>query len=80
MRILSSWNIKKNFKWTMDSTYEPVWINTDAIFCACNPRKWSKLETMSILQKHIEFAIDNLAHIVVGENDVESENEVEDGE
>ena len=62
----------------MDSTYEPVWISTDTILCAWKPRKSSKSETMTIPQKHIDFAKDNLARIVAAENDVENGNEAED--
>ena len=65
---------KKCFKWTMDSTYKPIWINTDTILCAWKSCKGSKSETMTIPQKHIDFAKDNLARI---ENDVENGNEVE---
>ena len=62
----------------MDSTYEPIWINTDTILCAWKPRKGSKSETMTIPQKHLDFAKDNLARIAAAENDVKNGNEIED--
>ena len=77
-RTYLGWDTKKVFKWTMDSTYEPVWISTDTILCAWKPRKGSKSETMTIPQKHIDFAKDNLARIATAENDVENGNEAED--
>lgn len=78
MRIYSSWDTKKGFKWKMDLTYEPVWINTHTILSACKLRKGSKLETMSILQNHIDFAKDNLIHIANIENDSDNGNEVDE--
>ena len=38
----SGWNTKKSFKWTADSTYGPVWINTNTILCVWKPHKGSK--------------------------------------
>ena len=35
---------------------------------------------MTIPQKHIDFAEDNLAHVVAVENDVENGYEAEDGD
>ena len=35
---------------------------------------------MTILQKHIDFAKDNLARIASTENDAENGNEAEDGD
>ena len=78
LRTYLGWDTKKGFKWTMDSAYEPIWINTDTILCAWKPRKGSKSETMTIPQKHIDFAKDNLARIAVAKNDVDNENEAED--
>ena len=80
LRTYLGWNTKKNFKWTMDSVYGPVWINTDTIFCAWKPHKGSKLETMTIPQKHIDFAKDNLARIVAAENEAENGYEAEYGD
>ena len=74
------WDTKKGFKWTMDSMYGPVWINIDTILCAWKPCKCSKSETMTILQKHIDFANDNLECIVAAENDAENEYEAKDGD
>ena len=73
---------KKKFKWTMDSTYGPVWINIYVyiIFCAWNPRKGSKSETMTIFQKHIDVVKDNLTHIAAAEDDAENWYEAEDGD
>ena len=62
----------------MDSAYKPIWINADTILCAWKPCKGSKSETMTIPQKHIDFAKDNLAHIAAAKNDVDNENETED--
>ena len=62
----------------MDSAYKPVWISTNTILCAWKPRKGSKSETMTIPQKHIDFAKDNLAYIAAAENDVKNGNEAED--
>ena len=42
LRTYLGWDTKKGFKWTVDSTYGPVWINTDIILCAWKPRKGSK--------------------------------------
>jgi hypothetical protein len=68
----------------MDSTYEPIWINTYTILCAWKPCKGSKSETMTIPQKHIDFIKDNLARIDAAKNNVENgnedEGEDEDGE
>ena len=77
LRTYLGWDTKKGFKWTMDSAYEPIWINTNTILCAQKPRKGSKSETMIIPQKHIDFAKYNLARIVAAENDVENGNEAE---
>ena len=74
------WDTKKNFKWTVDSTYGPVWINTDTILCSWKLRKGSKSKTMTIPPKYIEFAKDNLARIATMENDVENGYEAEDGD
>jgi hypothetical protein len=74
------WDTKNGFKWIMNSAYKPVWINIDTILCAWKPRKGSKSETMTISQKHIDFAKDNLACIAAAENDLENGNEVEDEE
>ena len=41
----------------------------DIIICAWKLRKGFKLETMTIPQKHIDFANDNMARIVAAEND-----------
>ena len=54
----------------MDSEYKPVWINMNTILCAWKLRKDSKWETMTISQKHIDIAKDNLARLVATENDV----------
>ena len=78
LRTNLGWNTKKGFKWTMDSAYEPVWINTDTILCAWKPRKESSLEIMTIPKKHIDFAKDNLARITAVENGAENGNEAED--
>jgi hypothetical protein len=59
----------------MDSVYAPIWINTNIILCAWKPRTSSELETMTIPQKHIEFAKGNFTHIVVANDVVENENE-----
>lgn len=50
------------------------------MLCAWELRKGSKLETMTISQKHVIFAKVNLPSIAIGENDVENGNEVEDGD
>ena len=52
--------------------------NFNTILCAWKPRKGSKQETMTIPQKHIDFAKDNLARIATVENDVDNGNEAED--
>jgi hypothetical protein len=57
----------------------PVWINTDTILCAWKPRKGSKTETMTIPQKHIEFAKDNLARIADMENTMDNGDQAEGG-
>ena len=44
------------------------------------PRKGSKSETITILQKHVDFAKDNLAHIVATEYHAENKHEAEDGD
>jgi hypothetical protein len=80
LRTYVGWDTKKNFKWTVDSAYTPVWINTDTVLCAWKPRKGSKAESMTILQKHIDFAKDNLAHIAAAENDSDNGYEAEDGD
>ena len=80
LRTYLGWDTKKNFKWTVDSAYTPVWINTDTILCAWKPRKGSKTETMTIPQKHIDFAKDNLTRIAAAENDVENGYETGDGD
>ena len=72
------WDTKKGFKWTVDSTYGPVWINTDTTLCAWKSCKDSKLETMTIPQKHIDFTKNNLARIATTENDAENGYEAED--
>ena len=64
----------------MDSSYGPVWINTDTIFCAWKSRKGSKSETMTIPQRHIDFAKDNLARIAATENDTKNGYKAEDGD
>ena len=64
----------------MVSTYGSVWINSDTIFCAWKPRKDSKSESMTILQKHTNFAKDNLARIAAAENDAENGYKAEDGD
>ena len=78
-RTYLGWDIQNGFKWTVDSAYGPVWINTDTILCAWKPHKGSKSETMPIPQKHIDFAKDNLTHIVAAENNAENGYEAEDG-
>jgi hypothetical protein len=45
-------------------------------FCAWKPQKDSRSEIMIIPKKHIKFARDNLAHILVAKNHVK--NEIED--
>ena len=80
LRTYLGWDTKKNFKWIVDSAYTLVWINTDTILCAWKPRKGSKTESMTILQKHIDFAKDNLARIAATENDVENGYEAEYGD
>ena len=55
-------------------------MNTDTILCAWKLRKGSKSETMTIPQKDIDFAKDNLAHIATMENDAENGYEMEDGD
>jgi hypothetical protein len=80
LRTYVGWDTKKNFKWTVDSVYTLVWINTDTILCAWKPRKGSKSETMTIPQKHIDFAKDNLARIAAAENDADNGYEAEDGD
>ena len=72
------WDTKKGFKWTIDSAYEPGWINTDTILCAWKPRKGVKLDTMIIPQKQIDFAKDNVARIAAVENIAENGNEAKD--
>ena len=74
------WNTKKNFKWTVDSTYRSVWINTDITLCTWKPRKGSKSETITIPQKHIDFAKNNVVRIVDVENDVKNGYEVKNGD
>jgi hypothetical protein len=78
LRTYSGWNAKKCFRWTMDSVYGPVWINTDIILCAWKPRKGSKLKTMTIPKKLIDFAKDNLTCITTAKNDIKNGYEVED--
>ena len=34
LRTYLGWDTKKNFKWTVDSAYGPVWMNTNTILCA----------------------------------------------
>ena len=70
LRTYLGWDTKTCFKWTMDSIYEPIWINTDTILCAWKPYKGSKSETMTIPPKHIDFVKDNLARIAFAKNDV----------
>jgi hypothetical protein len=72
------WDTKKNFKWIVDSAYKPIWINMDTIVCAWKPLNGSKLETMTIPQKHKIFAKDNLTHIAATKNDAEIGYEAED--
>ena len=78
LRMYLGWETKKCFEWTMDSAYEPVWINTDTILCAWKPRKGSSSETMTIPQKHIDFAKVNLVRIAAVENSAENRNKTED--
>ena len=74
------WDTKNDFKSTVDLAYGPVWMNTDTILCAWKQRKGSKSETMTIPQKHIDFAKDNLTRIAAMENDAENGYEAEDGD
>jgi hypothetical protein len=55
LRTYLGWDTKECFKWTMDSAYKRVWINTDTILCAWKPRKGSKSETMTIPPKTYKF-------------------------
>ena len=71
------WDTKNNFKWTVDLTYGPIWINTNIILCAWKPHKGSKLETMIIPLKHIDFVKYNLARIATVENNAENGYEAE---
>ena len=80
LRIYLGWNTKNSFKWIVDSTYGPVWINMDTILCAWKPRKGSKSETMTIPKKHIDFAKDNLTRIAAAENDADNGYEAKDGD
>ena len=64
----------------MDSAYGPVWINTDTILCAWKPHKGSKSETMTIPQKHIDFAKDSLARVAATKNDTGNGYEAKDGD
>ena len=64
----------------MDLAYGPVWINTNTILCAWKLRKGFKSETMTIPQKHIDFAKDYLARIATAKNDTDNGYEVEDGD
>ena len=68
LRIFLGWDIKKGLKWTVNLTYGPVWINTDTILRAWKLRKGSKLESMTIFQKCIDFAKDNLPRSATAEN------------
>ena len=54
--------------------------NSDTILCAWKPRKGSKSETMTIPQKYIDFAKDNLARVAAVKNDIKNEYEAEDGD
>lgn len=77
---LYGWDTKKGFKWTINSTYGPFWINIDTILCVWKPRKGSKSKTMTIPEKHIEFVKDILARIADRENNIKNDFEVEDGD
>ena len=72
LRTYLSWDTKKGFKWTVDSAYDSVWMNTDTILCAWKSRKGSKSKTITTPLKHIDCAKDNLARIVAAENDAEN--------
>ena len=51
-------------------THSPCWIDTDSIFIAWKPRK-NQNELVSIPQKYIYFAKDNLARIAQEASHVE---------
>ena len=55
-------------------------MNTNTILCAWKSRKGSKLETMTIPKKYIDFAKDYLTRIAAAEYDAKNGYEVEDGD
>ena len=56
------WNTNHNFRWKVDSEHSPSWIDTDSIFITWKVRK-NHSGSVSIPQKYITFAKDNLAQI-----------------
>jgi hypothetical protein len=62
IRHYTSWDTNHNFRWNVDSKHGPSWVDTDSIFIAWKPRK-NYSGSVSIPQKYIIFAKDNLARI-----------------
>ena len=72
LRHYTGWDTKKSFKWTVDSSFSPVWVDTDAMLIAWKPRA-KENGPICIPTKHIKFAKDNLSRIDVSEIGDESE-------
>ena len=62
IRHYTGWDTNHNFRWKVDSEHGPSWVDTDSIFIAWKPRK-NQSGSVSIPQKYITFAKDNLARI-----------------
>jgi len=70
IRHYTSRDTNNNFRWKVDSEHGPSWVDTDSIFIAWRPRK-NHNGSMSIPQKYITFAKDNIARIAQEETHVE---------
>jgi hypothetical protein len=70
IRHYTGWDTNNNFRWKVDSEHGPSWVDTDSIFIAWRPRK-NQSGSVSIPQKYITFAKDNLARIAQEETHVE---------
>jgi hypothetical protein len=62
VRHYTGWDTNQHFRWKVDSEHGPSWVDTDSIFIAWKPRK-NHSGSVSIPQKYITFAKDNLARI-----------------
>ena len=58
----TGWDTNHNFQWKVDFEHGPSWIDIDSIFIASKPWK-NHSGSVSIPQKYITFAKDNLARI-----------------